>query len=599
MSHRHPLLAVALCLGLAIATPEPAHAQRSQIAPEAPTGTAEKGLATARTYMVSAANPLAVAAGVEMLQAGGSAIDAAIAVQLVLNIVEPQSSGLGGGAFLLNWDAAAKRLVTYDGRETAPAAAKPNRFLRQGRPMPFDEAVFSGLSIGTPGVVRLIEMAHQRHGKLPWARLFEPAIKLAEDGFAVSLRLNLSLRWMGAANFAPAARAVFFDAGGNAVASGAILKNPEFAATLRAIRDGGAAAFYAGPIAEAIVAAAAKAPNHPGDLTLADLAGYQVKVREPLCIDYRARKVCGMGPPSSGGLAIAQALKLLGGFDLGNRPEAAMSPQALHLIAEAEKLAYADRDHYVGDPDVVAVPPGLLDDAYLRDRRALIDPFKAMSRPPPGSPPGLARQAWGADATRESVGTSHISIIDRDGNAVAMTTTIESAFGSRVWAAGFLLNNQLTDFSFRPYGSGGPAANAVAPGKRPRSSMAPTIVLDADGRVEAVLGSPGGGRIILYVMKVLVALIDWRLDPQAAAALPNFGSRGGDFEIEFDAALSSDILLRPWISAPALWHALRLKPFGHVIMPDLLTSGLHIVARRGDGLAGGADPRREGVARGD
>lgn len=600
MSHTHPLFVAALCLGLAIAASEPARAQRSQIAPEAATGVADKGLATARTYMVSAANPLAVAAGVEMLQAGGSAVDAAIAVQLVLNIVEPQSSGLGGGAFLLHWDTTAKRLATYDGRETAPAAARPDRFLRNGRPLPFDEAVHSGLSIGTPGVVRLLEMAHLRHGKLPWARLFGPAITLAEDGFAVSPRLNLLLRWMGAANFAPAARAFFFDAGGNAHASGQILKNPELAATLRAIRDGGAAAFYAGPIAEAIVAAAAKAPNHPGGLTLADLAGYQVKVREPVCIDYRASKVCGMGPPSSGGLAVAQALKLLNGFDLGTRPAAAMNPRALHLIAEAEKLAYADRDHYVGDPDVVAVPAGLLDDGYLGERRLMIDPFKAMSRPPPGSPPGLARQAWGVDATQESVGTSHISIIDRDGNAVAMTTTIESAFGSRVWAAGFLLNNQLTDFSFRPVGPGGrPVANAVAPGKRPRSSMAPTIVLDAGGRVEAVLGSPGGGRIILYVMKALVALIDWRLDPQTAAALPNFGSRGGDFEIEFDAALSSDILLRPWISAPTLWHALRVKPFGHVIMPDLLTSGLHIVARRGDGLAGGADPRREGVARGD
>lgn len=307
-----------------------------------------------------------------------------------------------------------------------------------------------------------------------------------------------------------------------------------------------------------------------------------------------------MGPPSSGGLAVAQVLGLLEPFDLGRGPKAAMNPRALHLIAEAEKLAFADRDFYVADPDFVSVPPTLVDPGYLAERRALINPLSAMPRPQPGVPPATPRQARGENATRESSGTSHLSIVDQHGNAVAMTTTIEAAFGSRVWAAGFLLNSQLTDFSFRPHDRHGRlAANAVAAGKRPRSSMAPTIVLDEADRVKAVLGSPGGGRIILYVVKALVALIDWELDAQAATALINFGSRGGAFEIEYEPP-SWQALIRPWFSTPVIWHALRVKPFGHAIAPDVLTSGLHIVALRDDGrLEGGADPRREGVARGE
>jgi gamma-glutamyltranspeptidase / glutathione hydrolase len=559
---------------------------QNRAAPETATGMADAALAISERHMVSAANPYAARAGREILRAGGSAVDAAIAVQLVLNLVEPQSSGIGGGAFLLHWDAATKNLTTYDGRETAPASATPDRFLVDSKPMPFREAVLSGLSIGVPGLVRLLETVHQKHGRLPWARLFEPAIRLAESGFDVSTRLHLLLRWQGRESFVPAARRYFFTDTGNAWPIGFTLKNQAFAATLRRVAKDGAKGFYEGPVAKAIVEAVATAPTAPGGMTLQDLAGYQVKERPPVCFAYRSYKICGMGPPSSGGPTVAQALMLLEGFDLGSGPDASLQPQALHLIAEAEKLAYADRDRYMADPDFVTIPGGLLDPGYLAARRALIDPLKAMDKAEPGLPPGLARQSFGRDATKERSGTSQISIIDGDGNAVSMTTTIEGAFGSHNWAAGFLLNNELTDFSFRPTDAEGrPIANAVGPGKRPRSSMAPTIVFNDRGEVVAALGSPGGSRIILYVIKTLIALIDWDMDAQAAADLLNFGSRGSGFEIE--------------VAGPAVWAGLKLKAFGHTIKPSLMNSGTHIVVRRGDHLEGAADYRREGVALGD
>jgi gamma-glutamyltranspeptidase/glutathione hydrolase len=546
--------------------------------------------ATAKSHMVAAANPHAVDAGLGVLRAGGSAVDAAIAAQLVLNLVEPQSSGIGGGAFVLHWRAATRQLASYDGRETAAAAATPDRFLAaSGLPMPRGKAIFGGKSVGVPGTLRLLEALHKEHGRLPWAQLFAPAIKLAEQGFRISPRLHLLLRWYGAQGFSPEARRYFFDRNGSPFPAGHLLRNPEFAATLRAVAAGGADAFYAGPVAQAIVDAVRGAPNHQGDITLADLAGYRAKQRAPICFAYRRHRVCSMGPPSSGGLAVGQVLKLLEGFDLGREPAQATSTRVLHLIAEAEKLAFADRNHYVGDPDFVTVPTSLLDAGYLAARRKLIDPQAAMAaRPGPGRPPRIGSIAPGMDETVEQDGTSHLSIIDREGNIVAMTTTIESAFGSRLWAAGFLLNNQLTDFSFRPRDDAGrPLANAVAPGKRPRSSMAPTIVFDEQGRPWAALGSPGGSHIILYVVKALIGLIDWRLDAQQAAALMNFGSRGGPFEIEID-------------HRSALWHALKLKPYGHRISAGLLNSGTHIIVVRPDGrLEGGADPRREGVARGD
>jgi gamma-glutamyltranspeptidase/glutathione hydrolase len=396
------------------------------------------------------------------------------------------------------------------------------------------------------------------------------------------------LRWYGAQSFAPKSRGYFFDRTGSARAVGGLLKNPELAATLRAIAQRGADAFYEGTIAEAIVEAVRQSPNRQGDLTLADLAGYRAKEREPVCSAYRLHRVCGMGPPSAGGLAVGQVLKLIESFELGQGRGDTLNPRALHLIAEAQKLAFADSGRYIGDPDFVSVPGSLLDAAYLGARRQLINPDAAMGKASPGRPPQIGSLAPGADATVEQDGTTHFSIVDGDGNIVSMTSSIEAAFGSRLWAAGFLLNNELTDFSLRPVDSAGrPLANAVGPGKRPRSSMAPTIVFDAEGRPWAVLGSTGGPRIILYVVKTLVGLIDWKLDAQEAASLMNFGSRGGAFEIEVD-------------HRSALWHALRMKPYGHRISADLLQSGAHVIVVRPDkSLEGGADPRREGVARGD
>jgi gamma-glutamyltranspeptidase/glutathione hydrolase len=560
---------------------------RLQLEPEAGSGRTEKSLAVSKKYLISTANPLASEAGREMLRAGGSATDAAIAAQLVLGLVEPQSSGLGGGAFLLHWNDAKKELLTYDGRETAPAAAKPDRFMAGGKPMEFDVAVRSGLSVGTPGLPRLLEHAHKRHGKLPWAKLFEPALKLARDGFTISNRLYFLLRWFGTEGLSPAAHRYFFDSNGSPLPIGYRLTNPAYAATLEALAAGGADAFYAGPIADAIVAAVKSAPNAAGDLSLADLAGYKVADRPPLCVDYRARRVCGMGPPSSGGMAVAQTLKLIERFDLGRTPADAMRIPAMHLIVEAERLAYADRNRYLADPDFVPVPAGLLDPTYLASRSALIDAGKAITRAEPGEPPGSDKRAqFGIDATFERAGTSHLSVVDADGNAVAMTTTIEGPFGSGLFAAGFLLNNQMTDFSFQPEDKDGrPVANRVEGGKRPRSSMAPTVVFDEKGELSAALGSPGGSRIILFVLKALVGLIDWQLDAQAAVDLPNFGSTGQSVELEYG-----------WST---IWQALMLTSYGHAITPDLMNSGLHVVARRNGVLEGSADPRREGVALGD
>jgi gamma-glutamyltranspeptidase/glutathione hydrolase len=486
----------------------------------------------------------------------------------------------------LHWDAATSSLKAYDGRETAPASAGPDRFLVDGKPMPFIKAARSGLSVGVPGLVRLLATVHRTHGRLPWEQLFEPAIHLAENGFDVSPRLHFMLRWQGAESFVSAARHYFFTRTGNAWPIGHVLKNPEFAATLRRIAAEGADGFYQGPTAAAIVDAVTDAPSAPGGMALQDLENYEIKEREPLCITYRERTICSIGSPSSGGTTVAQTLKLLEPFDLGQGPDAAMTTRALHLISEAEKLAFADRNRYIADPAFVDIPHGLLDPGYLDERRALIEPLSAMRRPNPGQPPGLGKQSFGLDATRENVGTSHISIVDRDGNAVSMTTTIEGAFGSHIWAAGFLLNNELTDFSFRPADAQGqPIANRVEAGKRPRSSMAPTIVFNKDGEVEAVLGSPGGSRIILYVVKSLIALIDWGMNAQQAADLLNFGNRGGAFEIEIDG--------------DAVWTALKLRSLGHRIAPALMNSGVHIIVNHDGQLQGGADARREGMALGD
>ncbi|WP_046479691.1 MULTISPECIES: gamma-glutamyltransferase [Filomicrobium] len=561
---------------------------QTRSAPEAHSGYVEKRLATASKYMVAAANPYASKAGLEILRAGGSAADAVIATQLVLNLVEPQSSGIGGGAFVLHWNENGQKLTTYDGRETAPAAARPDRFLVNGSRMPFGKAVNSGLSVGVPGTVAVMALLHERHGKLPWARLFEPAIQLAENGFTVSRRLNLLLTWFGAERFTPPARRYFFSEDGWPRPVGYTLKNPEFAATLRVLANDGAQAFYEdGPIAQSIVDAVASAPNAGGDMTLTDIGTYAPIERAPICFTYRRKRICSMGPPSSGGYTIAQTLMLLEAYDLGGDAQERMQPLAMHLIAEAEKLAYADRDRYISDPAFVRIPDGLLAKSYISKRRRLIDPDEAMEQPDAGRLLDFEQPLPGVDATEERSGTSHISIVDGDGNAISMTTTIEGGFGSGLWASGFLLNNELTDFSFLPADeSGRLIANRVQGGKRPRSSMSPTMVFDETGRLESVLGSVGGSRIILYVLKTLVALIDWKMNAQDAADLINFGSRGGSFEIE--------------LAPSAVWEGLKVKPFGHEVVPDLMTSGTQIVRVLEKGkLEGAADPRREGIAIGD
>ncbi len=577
------LVACLICVHLFA---QPAAAQRQLIEPEASTGWMGSTTARSKRHMIATANAIASEAGREMLRAGGSAIDAAIAAQFVLGLVEPQSSGLGGGGFILHWDSSAQELKTYDGRETAPAAARPDRFLRNGAPLPFDVAVHSGLSVGTPGLVRLLADVHARHGKLPWPKLLEPAIALAVGGFEVSPRLSLMLRWRGPSSFDAEARRYFFDENGQARPAGYPIKNLAYAAVLQSIANEGPDAFYSGTTAQAIVAAVSSAPNAAGDLTLDDLSAYRVEERAPVCSNYRDYKICGMGPPSSGGIAVAQIMGILSSFDLGQSPADSLNPAAVHLIVEAQKLAYADRGRYLADPAFVPVPEGLTDPAYIEARRQLIDTGTAMGRPEPGIPPGLDKRGFGIDATAERVGTTHISIIDADGNAVSMTTTIEGAFGSGIMTSGFLLNNELTDFAFRPADRDGVAvANRVEARKRPRSTMSPTIVFDRDGNVVAVLGSPGGGRIIHYVVKALVALLDWKLDAQEATALTNFGSMGEGLDIEYD-----------WRSVLV---GIQLKPYGHVIQPDLMTSGLNIIAVRPDHLEGGSDPRREGAALGD
>lgn len=527
--------------------------------------------------MVAAANPHAARAGVAMLEAGGSAVDAAIAAQLVLGLVEPQSSGIGGGAFLLHHDPASGETVAYDGRETAPLAATPDQFLSEsGAPMGFWDAVPGGLSVGVPGVLRMLEMAHAAHGQLAWARLFEPAIELAETGFAVSPRLHELIVRDALLPKLPAAAAYFYTPSGNPLPTGTILRNPAYAETLRRIAAEGADAFYEGEIAASIVAAVRNAEINPGRMTEADLAAYRPVARVPVCAPYRAWEVCGMPPPTSGGVAVLQMLRLLEPHDLaGTGPN---DPRTLHLLAEAGKLAFADRSAFLADPDFVEVPvEALLDPDYLAARATLIDPESAMAE----AMPGLERRN-GAWVQVEPPSTSHLAVVDAEGRAVSMTSSIENAFGSRLMVRGFLLNNQLTDFSFRPEVEGAPVANRVEPGKRPRSSMSPTLVFDDDG-LHLAIGSPGGSRIIGYVVRALTGVLDHGLGVQAAVALPHAVNRNGATDLEDGTAAAE--------AAPAL------EAKGHTVRVRPLTSGLHGILVDPDGnLTGGADPRREGVA---
>jgi len=551
-------------------------------APEIATGRIPKKAGTAPQDMVSAANPLAANAGRQILAAGGSAVDAAVAVQLVLNLVEPQSSGIGGGAFMLHWDGT--NVVSLDGRETAPAAAKPERFLGPDRkPMKFYDAVVGGRSVGVPGTLRLLEAAHKRWGKLPWTQVLEPAMKLADEGFTVSPRLNGSLAQEEHLAKNPLANAYFYEPDGKPKAVGTVLKNPAFAKTLRTVAANGADALYAGEIAEDIVATVTGHPTNPGDMTLEDLKAYRVEEREPICGSYRGYKVCGMGPPSSGAVAVQQILSILEPHDLATL---GLGPDAVHLITEAGRLAYADRALFLADPGFVNVPVrGLLDPDYLKSRAALVAPAKSMGKAKAGDPPFQKTFLWGPSGGIE-FGTSHISIVDREGHAVAMTTTIEDGFGARLMTrGGFLLNNELTDFSFSPEEDGKAVANRVEARKRPRSSMAPTMVFDQSNKLYAVVGSPGGSSIINYVVKTLVGILDWKLDPQVAADLPNFGSRNGPTELEAGTASEA------WTAA------LRAK--GHDVRAIEQASGIHAIVVTPNGLVGGADSRREGVAIGN
>ena len=568
--------------------------------PEGATGKQAKKAVVGAKHMAVAANSLAAEAGLEILRAGGSAVDAAIAMQMVLTLVEPQSSGIGGGAFLVHYDASRKAIITYDGRETAPAGASPEMFLgADGQPIPFAEASVGGHAVGTPGLVRMLEMAHREYGRLPWHRLFEPAMRLAEGGFALGPRLHQLIVDTPQMKEMPGARQHFYDKEGKPYAAGTWVYNPSLFETFRLIANGGSDAFYRGAIARDIVAAVsdpaqqgdpAKAQRRVGKLSLADLALYRAIKREPVCVVYRGLRVCGMGPPSSGGITVAQTLLMLERFTL--RGYAPGSLEAVHLISEAQRLAFADRNRYIADADMMSVPVrALTSHGYIEKRAELIQPWKSMGRAEPGRP--LVQQMLrvpAADTTREIPATSHMSAVDAAGNAVALTSTIENVFGARLFVRGFLLNNQMTDFALKPTDEAGNLAiNRVEPGKRPRSSMSPTIVLDRERRLVMTLGSPGGPRIIPYVVQALVGTIDWRLDMQRAFDLPHHANLNGKTQVEEGTNLAGLVD--------------DLQKLGHEVEIVPMTSGLHgiSVVRRGDKtqLIGGADPRREGVAVGD
>lgn len=573
-----------LILGFLAAIAFSAQAQDPQ--PESGSGWQDKQSVEGTRFMVAAANPHAVRAGHHVLKNGGTAVDAAIAVQMVLNLVEPQSSGIGGGAFLLYWDAQSKTLHTIDGRETAPASAKPERFLEpDGSKMKFSKAVIGGQSVGVPGTLRLLDMAHQKFGKTQWKALFAPAIELAENGFNISPRLAGAIRSAqkrGLGKF-PTTRTYFFATDGAPLPQGHLLKNPAFAKTLRAIATGGATAFYTGEIAKNIVAAVDDTSLLPNNITLSDLKHYEAKMRAPVCIDYRGYDVCGMGPPTSGGLTVGQILGLLAPY---NVREIGWNSEFAHLFAEVSKLAYADRGFYIADADYVPVPvKGLIDPGYLKLRAKSIDRQQSKGKAKPGKPPAKQTMRWAPSVNPDRAGTSHIVIRDQYGNALSMTTTIESGFGSRVMVRGFLLNNELTDFDRLPEKDGRLIANRVEGGKRPRSSMAPTIVFK-NGEPYLLIGSPGGSRIINYVAKSLVAILDWEMDPQDALEIGHFLHRNGktlDLERGTGAVTFSE----------------ALEALGHTIAVRDLNSGLHAILIKDGKLIGAADPRREGIALGE
>lgn len=576
----------ALGLSLSVLGCAPSVSQDPRATPEMASGWTAKPLVSASQAMVVAAHPLAVEAALDMIKKGGTAVDGAIAAQLVLGLVEPQSSGIGGGGFMLVYAPEDQKVLSYDGRETAPALAGEDLFLRaDGSKMQFFEAIVGGRAVGVPGLLRLLDKAHSKHGHLAWAELFEPAITLAENGFPLGQRLYTLLKKDKYLFFDPAARAYFYQENGAPFPVGHILKNPAYAQTLRQVAQGGADSFYFGQIADRMIDKVRNHPVNPGTLRFDDLLSYQALERPALCRPYLSFDVCGMGPPSSGGVTVLQILGLLEQFDANN-----LSPTSVsfaHLLAEAGKLAFADRNAYVADPAFEKVPlESLLAPAYLIGRQTLIQKDQALKTPVEPGGPFLFGQKPPADSGDFGLSTTHMSLVDDRGQVVSMTTSIENAFGARQMVGGFLLNNQLSDFSFLPEKDGLKIANRVAPGKRPRSSMAPMIVLDRQTKAPVLaIGSPGGSRIIGYVAKALVDILKMGKPLDQALAEGHIVNRNGTTELER--------------TADTAFLQKRLESLGHDVELKDMTSGLHALRLTKSGLLeGAADPRREGIAKG-
>ncbi|WP_435234982.1 gamma-glutamyltransferase [Psychromonas sp. PT13] len=554
------------------------------VAPELTTAVTQKESVIAKDYMVAAANPLAVKAGYEVLKNGGNAADALVAVQTVLGLVEPQSSGLGGGGFLVYYDAKNKKITTFDARETAPFATTPELFQDEnGKPLKFYDAVVGGRSVGTPGTVKLLSTMHEKYGSEPWADLFKPAEKLATDGFVVSERLASAIaNDKERLSRYPDTKAYFFSDNGEPLAEGSVLKNSLYAQTLETLAEKGESAFYTGKLGENIVNKVNGIKDNPGVLAMEDLAAYKIKERSAVCAPYHQYDVCGMGPPSSGALTIGQILGMAEHFDLKKMgPDSA---EAWQIIGDASRLAFADRGRYMADSDFVPMPEGLLDPEYLAERAKLIQPGKALTEVSPGEPRWERKIKQSDDQSIELPNTTHIVITDKAGNTISFTSTVENGFGSRVMSNGFILNNEMTDFSFASYKDGYPIANRVEPGKRPRSSMSPSIVMKDDQPYMAI-GSPGGSRIIGYVASTLIAHLDWGMDIQKAISLPHLVNRFGTYDLEE--------------GTDAVRFKAPLEAMGYKVNVRDLNSGLQGIVFTDGQLIGGADPRREGIALGD